>query len=448
MLDAERDAFFFLINIQNDGLDGIALLIFLDDLLARTVPVEIGQMHHAVHIAFKADEQTEFGLVLDLALNNAARRELLCEGFPWVLQGLLQAQRNAALGLVNFQNLDINFLAGGDNLARMHVFLGPGHFRNMDEAFNARLQLNKCTVVGDIGDAAMERGVERIFRFNRLPRIILQLLHAQRDTMGVVVDLDDAHLDRLANIEHFGRVVDAAPCNVGDMQQAVNAAQVHESTVIGDVLDGTVDDLAFFKVGHDHMTLLGAALFENSAARHNNVATAAVHLENDEGLGNIHQRGNIADRANVHLAARQEGHSAIEINSEATLDLIENNAVHFFLSFKGFFKLDPAFFTAGLVTRDDRFTERIFNTLKVNLHDIADVDGLITVRAGKFFQGHAAFGLQADVDHGHIFFDADHGALNNGPFESFGIAIGFLQECSKIVARWRELISISGHKFS
>ena len=43
-------------------------------------------------------------------------------------------------------------------------------------------------------------------------------------------------LHRLADGQHLGRMVDAAPGDVGDMQQAVDAAEIDEGAVIGDVL--------------------------------------------------------------------------------------------------------------------------------------------------------------------------------------------------------------------
>ena len=60
-------------------------------------------MHHAVDIAVEADEQAEFGDVLDFAFNDRADRILCGEGLPRILLDLLEAQRNAALGGVDFQ---------------------------------------------------------------------------------------------------------------------------------------------------------------------------------------------------------------------------------------------------------------------------------------------------------------------------------------------------------
>ena len=248
------------------------------------------------------------------------------ERFPRILQRLLEAERDAALGRIDLEHLHVDFLGGRQDLAGVHVLLGPRHFGDVDEAFDARLQLHERTVVGDVGDGALDLLADRELGADVAPRIALELLHAERDAVGFLVDADDLHLDRLADVEDFGRMVDAAPCHVGDVQQAVDAAEVDERTVVGDVLDDAFDHLAFFEVLHDFRTLFGAALLEHGAARHHDVAAAAIHLEDLEGLRIVHQRGDVADRPDVDLAARQEGHGAVEIDGEAALDLVEDDA--------------------------------------------------------------------------------------------------------------------------
>jgi hypothetical protein len=166
----------------------------------------------------------------------------------------------------------------------MHVLLGPRHFRDVDQALDAGLEFDEGAVVGDVGDAALEAGADRIFRLDALPRIVEQLLHAERDAVGLVVDLDDLDLDLLADVEHLGRMIDAPPGDVGDVQEAVDAAEIDERAVIGDVLDHAVDDLALFEVLHQFLALLGAGLFQHGAARHHDIAAPAIHLEDLERL--------------------------------------------------------------------------------------------------------------------------------------------------------------------
>src|SRR3954447_14163203 len=91
LLDAKRNALLFDIHVEHHGLDHVALLEVVDDLLARKLPVEVRQMHHAVHIALEPEEQTELGLVLDLAFHGRSDLELLDENFPGVSHGLLEA---------------------------------------------------------------------------------------------------------------------------------------------------------------------------------------------------------------------------------------------------------------------------------------------------------------------------------------------------------------------
>jgi hypothetical protein len=119
---------------------------------------------------------------------------------------------------------------------------------------------------------------------------LLQLLHAQADAVGFLVDLDDLHLDGLADRQDLGRMVDAAPRHVGDVQQAVDAAEIDEGTVFGDVLDHAVDSVAFGEALDEFGALFGAGFFQDRTARHDDVAAALVHLEDLERLLDAHQR--------------------------------------------------------------------------------------------------------------------------------------------------------------
>ena len=69
----------------------------------------------------------------------------------------------------------------------------------MHQPLDPRLQLHEGAVVGDVGDAAGVLGADRELLLDRVPRIGLQLLHAEADALGVLVDLDDLDLDGLAD---------------------------------------------------------------------------------------------------------------------------------------------------------------------------------------------------------------------------------------------------------
>src|SRR5438445_3500328 len=406
-------------------------------------------MDHAVDVALEPEEQAELGLVLDFALDRRSDREFFDEHFPGVTHGLLEAERNPALDRIDFQNLHFDFLRGRNDLAGVHVLFGPRHFRDVDQAFDARLQLDERAVVGDVGDAAGKARVQRILRLDPLPRIVQQLLHAERNAVGLVVDLDDLDLDRLADGQDLGRVIDPAPGDIGDVQQAIDAAEVDERTVIGDVLDHAVDHLALFEVLHQFLALLGAGLFENRAARHHDVAAAAVHLENLERLRIVHQRRDVADRADIDLRARQEGHRTVEIDGEAALDLVEDDAVDLFVVLERLLELAPALLAARLVARQHGLAERILDAVEEHLDLVADLELAFTARAGEFAQRHAAFRLQADVDNRHVLFNRNHLALDDGAFLQVAAGEGLVQHLSEIVAARMVSVSTSrSHLFS
>ena len=233
-------------------------------------------------------------------------------------------------------------------------------------------------------------------------------------------------------------MVHATPCDVGDVQQAVDAAEINERAVIGDVLDDALDDLALFELADDLVALLGAALFENRAARHDDIAAAAIHLEDLERLRHAHQRRDVADRADIDLRARQERHGAVEIDGEAALDLIEDDAFDLFLGLERLFELDPALLAARLVARDDGFAERVLDALEIDFDLVADLESLVAAGAGEFLEGDAAFGLQTDVDDRHVLFDGDDDALDDRALEGVSLAEARIEHGGEILTRGRE----------
>ena len=110
----------------------------------------------------------------------------------------------------------------------------------MDEAFDARLQLDERTVVGDVRDGAL------IF----LPsgNLVPISCHGSDSSCFMPSEIRWVSwlmrmicLDRLTDVEDLGRMVDTAPRHVGDVQQTVDATEVNERAVVGDVLDDALE---------------------------------------------------------------------------------------------------------------------------------------------------------------------------------------------------------------
>ena len=176
-------------------------------------------------------------------------------------------------------------------------------------------------------------------------------------------------------------MVDALPRHVGDVEQAVDAAQIDERAVIGDVLDDAVDNLALFELGHDLGALLGAGFFKHGAARDDDIAAPAIHFQDLEGLRHVHQGRYVLDRADIDLAAGKEGNGAVEIDGEAALDAVEDDAFDLLAGVELLLKLGPAILAAGLLAAEHSLARGVLDALDIDFHLVADLDGGRLARA-------------------------------------------------------------------
>ena len=182
--------------------------------------------------------------------------------------------------------------------------------------------------------------------------------------------------------------------------------------------------------------LLGAGFLEDGAARHDDVAAAAVHLENLERLRQVHQRADVADRADVDLAAGQEGDGAAEIDGEAALDPAEDHALDAVAGGEFALELVPCGFAARAVARQHRFaladSRRGRHRPRPRRRPAVSAfwPGAANSRSGD-----PAFRLQAHIDHRHVVLDRGDGALDHLAFEGFVFAAeAFVEERREIVA--------------
>ena len=231
--------------------------------------------------------------------------------------------------------------------------------------------------------------------------------------MGFLVDLDDLHLDRFTNGQDLGGVVDPAPCHVSDVQQPVNAAQINERTVFGDVLDHAVNFLTFGQIADDFGALFGTAFFKDRTAGHNDIATATVHFQDLERLLETHQWACVADRAHIHLATGQEGNGAAKVHGEATFDAAKDRAIDTLFVGIGFFQTIPCFFTARHLAADNSFAAGVFDLTQEHFNRVTDGQFSLFTGICEFFNINAAFHFIADVDDGLARFDRDNLAFDN-----------------------------------
>ena len=77
-------------------------------------------------------------------------------------------------------------------------------------------------------------------------------------------------------------MADTLPRHIGDVKETVEAAEVHEHAVFGDVLGLTGNDLTFGEGLEEILTLGVAFFFKQHTAGHDDVAATAVDLQHAE----------------------------------------------------------------------------------------------------------------------------------------------------------------------
>src|SRR2546427_21193 len=259
LLQAERDALVFGVHVQDQHIHFVALLHDFGRVLHPLRPRHVRDVNQAVDPRLDLDEGAERGEVAHLAADARADGILLRQRHPWILLGLLHAEGDLFLRFVPLEDDRLDRLPDGDDLGGVPDVAGPAHFGDVHQALDPGLELDERAVVGDRDDLALHTRADGVFRRHVLPRIGLQLLQAEADALALPVDVEHLDLDLLADVHQLGGMGDAAVAHVGDVEQAVHAAQVDERAEVGDVLHDAFADLTDLQLLHQDVAL-GLAL--------------------------------------------------------------------------------------------------------------------------------------------------------------------------------------------
>ena len=175
-------------------------------------------MNHTVNFIGQTNKQTKFGNVLDFAFDNRSDRMFFNICSPRVRSALFDAEADSSLFRINFENFNFNFLRSRNDFTRMNIFACPAHFGNVNQTFDTVFKFNKCAVIGDVGNLTGVNIIYFVFVCNILPRIFFKLLHAERNTLVVFIELNNLNFNGLTDGQNFARVINAFPRNVGNFQ--------------------------------------------------------------------------------------------------------------------------------------------------------------------------------------------------------------------------------------
>src|SRR4051812_10804597 len=363
LLDAERDALALDIDGEHHRLELLGFLELLHRLLAGLVPGEVREVHQAIDAAGQPDEHAEVGDRLDLSLHAVALLVLARKVFPRVGHALLHAEGDAAALLVDLEDHHLDLVAHLHDLGRMDILVRPVHLRDVHQALDAALHLDERAVVGEVGDLAEEARAGRVASRDADPGVFPELLQTERDAVLLGVELEHLGGDLVADVEYLRRMLDPPPGEVGDVQQAVDAAEIDERAVVGDVLDDALDRRAFLERREQRLALGTGRLLEHRAARDDHVVPLAVELDDLEVHLLAFVRRRILHRTQVDERAGKEGTDALGHDGEAALHLAGDDALHLLAVLERLLELQPGGHALRLVARQARCAEAVFQCL-------------------------------------------------------------------------------------
>src|SRR4029434_8289955 len=179
----------------------------------------------------------------------------------------------------------------------------------------------------ELGDLARDDLTDLVGPGELTPRVLLRRLQRQRDPLTVQVDVENLDGDLLPPLDDLGRVVDVLPGQLGDVHQAVDAAEVHERTEVDDRGDDTRADLALGELVEELAADLGLGLLQPLATGEDDVVAVLVELD-DLRLELAARVGlQVADAAHLDQRGGEEPAQA-DVEDETALDDLERSHAH------------------------------------------------------------------------------------------------------------------------
>src|SRR6187551_3753756 len=229
-------------------------------------------------------------------------------------------------------------------------------------------------------------------------------------------------------------MLDALPGHVGDMQQAVDAAEVDERTVVSEVLDRTLHHRAFLQVVHQRAALGGELLLHYGTTRHHDVVALLVELDDLELERLVLEVAGVAHRAHIHQRTGQERADVFQIHRETALDAAGDDADDDFGIVEGLLEAGPGARALGFFAREAGFAITVFDGIQRHFHFIAGDDFDLALLVAELLEGNYGFGLQSHAHHDHVVANADDTSgedharpdalIGQGLFEQFAERFG------------------------
>src|SRR3712207_5231014 len=327
------------------------------------------------------------------------------------LVGLLEGQRDPATVQVDVDDLDQDLVADLHDLLRdLHVALGQ--LGDVHQALDALVDAHERTEGDQLGDLAGDDLPDLVRAGELTPRVLLRRLQRQGDPLTVEVDVEDLDGDLLAHLDDLGGVVDVLPGQLGDVHEAVHAAEVDERTEVDDRGDDTLADLAALQLGEEALTHLALGLLEPRPAGQHHVVAVLVELDDLRLELATDVRLQVAHPAHLDQRRGQEA-AQPDVEDQAALDDLDDGAGDDAVILLDLLDRAPGAFVLRALLGQDQPALLVLLLEDQRLDLVADGDdlgGVDVVLDRQLARGDDALGLVADVEQDLVPVHLDDGA--------------------------------------
>jgi len=140
---------------------------------------------------------------------------------------------------VDIRDDRVNFLIFLEQFFRMLELAAPGDIRNVDEAVDSVLDLNERSKIGKVADLSADLRSDREASGDRIPWILLKLLHSKADPAFFGIDTENLNLDLIAAAIKLLRAARTlGPGDLRNVNKPLNSRlELNKDAVIGNRRD-------------------------------------------------------------------------------------------------------------------------------------------------------------------------------------------------------------------
>ena len=169
-------------------------------------------------------------------------------------------------------------------------------------------------------------------------------------------------------------MVHPPPGDIGDVQEPIDAAQIDEHAVVGDVLHHSAGDLPFLQAAEGRRLLLLVLHLHDGAAREHDVVSFLVEGDDLEFVLVAAQRVEILHRLRIDERPGQKRLHSSHVDRETALDSVDDAALDGLIRLICGLDPIPDQHPLGFLTGKDDVTANVFQPLEKDIDLVAGLD--------------------------------------------------------------------------